>query len=117
MDTDCLVLGSGLAGLAVALKVADQSKVLLCTKTDLSTTNSAMAQGGIAAVMSEEDSFATHVQDTLLAGAGLCDVHVVKQVVEQGPGRIQDLVNWGVRFDLGESTQVALTREGGHSVR
>lgn len=117
MDTECLVLGSGLAGLALALKVADYAKVLLCTKTDLKTTNSAMAQGGIAAVMSEEDSFEQHIQDTLKAGAGLCDVNVVRQVVEQGPERIQDLMNWGVRFDLGESAKVDLTREGGHSVR
>ena len=117
MDTECLVLGSGLAGLALALKVATYSKVLLCTKTDLKTTNSAMAQGGIAAVMSEEDSFEQHVQDTLKAGAGLCDANVVRQVVEQGPERIQDLVDWGVKFDLGKSSQVDLTREGGHSIR
>lgn len=118
MDTECLVIGSGLAGLALALKVADRTKVLLCTKTDLKTTNSAMAQGGIAAVMSEEDSFEQHVQDTLKAGAGLCDVDVVREVVEQGPLRIQDLIAWGVKFDLGESGAAAdLTREGGHTVR
>ncbi len=118
MDTECLVLGSGLAGLALALKVADYSKVLLCTKTDLKTTNSAMAQGGIAAVMSEEDSFDQHIQDTLTAGAGLCDPAVVREVVEQGPLRIHDLIEWGVQFDLGEtSNEIALTREGGHSVR
>ena len=118
MDTQSLVLGSGLAGLALALKAAAYSKVLLCTKTDLSTTNSAMAQGGIAAVMSEEDSFDQHIQDTLTAGAGLCSLAVVRQVVEQGPDRIRDLLNWGVKFDLGEkSSEIALTREGGHSVR
>jgi L-aspartate oxidase len=116
MDTEALVLGSGLAGLALALKLADQTKVLLCTKTDLRTTNSAMAQGGIAAVMSEHDSFDSHIQDTLNAGAGLCDLNVVRQVVEQGPDRIQDLINWGVKFDL-EGGMAALTREGGHSVR
>ena len=102
MDTECLVLGSGLAGLALALKVASHTKVLLCTKTDLKTTNSAMAQGGIAAVMSAEDSFEQHVQDTLRAGAGLCDPVVVREIVEQGPDRIQDLLEWGVQFDLGE---------------
>jgi L-aspartate oxidase len=118
MDTDCLVLGSGLAGLALALKVAESNtKVLLATKTDLKTTNSAMAQGGIAAVMSEEDSFEQHVADTLTAGAGLCDPVVVRQVVEQGPSRIQDLTNWGVKFDLGEGRSIDLTREGGHTVR
>ena len=111
MDTEALVLGSGLAGLALALKAAAYSKVLLCTKTDLRTTNSAMAQGGIAAVMSEEDSFDQHIQDTLTAGAGLCSLDVVRQVVEQGPDRIRDLLNWGVKFDLGEkSTEIALTR-------
>lgn len=118
MDTDALVLGSGLAGLALALKAAAYSKVLLCTKTDVGTTNSAMAQGGIAAVMSDEDSFDQHIQDTLVAGAGLCAPEIVRQVVEQGPDRIRDLLEWGVKFDLGEqSTQIALTREGGHSVR
>ncbi len=117
MDTECLVLGSGLAGLALALKVATYAKVLICTKTDLSTTNSAMAQGGIAAVMSDEDSFDRHIQDTLTAGAGLCSVDVVRRTVEQGPDRIQDLIDWGVQFDLGESSRIALTQEGGHTVR
>lgn len=117
MDTEALVLGSGLAGLVLALKVADRSKVLLCTKTDLKTTNSAMAQGGIAAVMSDEDSFDKHIEDTLIAGAGLCDPAVVRQVIEQGPSRINDLINWGVKFDLDQESHIALTREGGHSVR
>lgn len=117
VDTEALVLGSGLAGLVLALKVADQSKVLLCTKTDLKTTNSAMAQGGIAAVMSEEDSFDRHVADTLNAGAGLCDPLVVRGIIEAGPDRIADLVRWGVKFDLNASAEVDLTREGGHSMR
>ena len=117
MDTECLVLGSGLAGLALALKVADTARVLICTKTDLKTTNSAMAQGGIAAVMSAEDSFEQHIHDTLVAGAGLCDVEVVRRVVEAGPERIQDLVDWGVKFDLGEQSNIDLTREGGHTIR
>lgn len=118
MDTECLVLGSGLAGLVLALKVADTAKVLLCTKTDLKTTNSAMAQGGIAAVMSEEDSFDRHVQDTLNAGAGLCDPEAVRRVIELGPDMVSDLMRWGVQFDLnGDNSRVDLTREGGHSVR
>lgn len=117
MDTDCLVLGSGLAGLTLALKVATYAKVLLCTKTDLKTTNSAMAQGGIAAVMSADDSFDRHIQDTLVAGAGLCYPETVRQIIEQGPARIRDLIDWGVQFDLDEKDRLALTREGGHSVR
>lgn len=117
MDTDCLVLGSGLAGLTLALKVASHSKVLICTKSDLGTTNSAMAQGGIAAVMSSEDSFDQHIEDTLNAGAGLCNSQVVRQIIEQGPDRIQDLIDWGVKFDVDDCDRIALTREGGHSVR
>src|SRR6218665_65785 len=100
IDTEVLVLGSGLAGLVLALKVADRAKVLLVTKTDLKTTNSAMAQGGIAAVMSAEDSLEKHISDTLVAGAGLCNEEVVRQIIEQGPERIHDLLEWGVKFDL-----------------
>lgn len=117
MDTEVLILGSGLAGLVLALKVADWAKVLICTKTDLKTTNSAMAQGGIAAVMSDEDSFERHIEDTLNAGAGLCDVHIVRRIIEQGPERIRDLMNWGVHFDLDDEAHLSLTREGGHTVR
>lgn len=117
MTVDALVIGSGLAGLVLALKVADRSKVLLVTKTSLEATNSAMAQGGIAAVMSEDDSFERHIEDTLTAGAGLCRPEVVRAIVEQGPARIADLIRWGVKFDLDESSHIALTREGGHSVR
>lgn len=109
--TDFLVIGSGLAGLAFALKACRFGRVLVCSKERISTTNTAMAQGGIAAVSSTDDSFESHIQDTLTAGAGLCRAAVVKNVVEQGPDRIQDLLDWGVRFDAD------LTREGGHSQR
>lgn len=115
-QTDALVIGSGLAGLVLALELADEHKVTICSKTDLSTTNSAMAQGGIAAVMSEEDSFDAHVEDTLNAGAGLCDPKVVRHIVEQAPDRIRDLINWGVQFDI-EGQDLSLTREGGHTAR
>ena len=117
MDTEALVIGSGLAGLVLALKVADRSKVLLCTKSELQAANSPMAQGGIAAVMSAEDSFASHTEDTMVAGAGLCDRSVVRHVIEQGPDRIKDLLAWGVHFDLDEQSRMDLTREGGHTVR
>lgn len=120
MDTEVLVLGSGLAGLVLALKLADSARVLICTKTSLRTANSAMAQGGIAAVMAEDDSFDRHVADTLAAGAGLCRVDVVRHIVEQGPDRIRDLTAWGVKFDVEDASgggRVDLTREGGHSAR
>src|SRR5579863_1384070 len=115
-ETDALVIGSGLAGLVLALKLADEFHVTICSKTQLSTTNSAMAQGGIAAVMAENDSFDQHVEDTVRAGAGLCDNGVVRHIVEQAPERIQDLMRWGVRFDTG-SGGPELTLEGGHSAR
>lgn len=117
MDTEVLVLGSGLAGLVLALKVAESARVLICTKTSLRTANSAMAQGGIAAVMAEGDSFDQHVEDTLNAGAGLCRVDVVRNIVEQGPARIDDLLRWGVQFDVSGEKKIDLTREGGHSAR
>lgn len=118
MKTDALIIGSGLAGLALALKLADQGQnVLLCTKTHLEGTNSAMAQGGIAAVLSGQDSFEQHVRDTLVAGAGLCQESVVREVVSQGPDRIQEVIDWGVHFDMDDPSRLALTREGGHSQR
>lgn len=119
---DVLIIGSGTAALAAALKLADSAAVTLITKEKATDTNSAWAQGGIAAVMSGEDSFASHIHDTLVAGAGLCKENVVKNYVEQAPDRIQDLINWGVHFDVRRktaegSTEVDLTREGGHSFR
>jgi L-aspartate oxidase len=116
--TDILIIGSGLAGLAAALKMASIAKITLITKGTATMANTARAQGGIAAVMSSEDSFDSHVNDTLRAGAGLCNLEVVKNYIEQAPDRIDDLVDWGVQFDMVEGTQNAdLTREGGHSYR
>ena len=109
--SDFLIIGSGLAGLAFALKVADHGTVHLLAKAPLPQTNSARAQGGIAAVMAQEDSFESHISDTHIAGAGLCRDSVVRNFVSQGPERIQDLRQWGVEFDSD------LTREGGHSYR
>ncbi|MGE0633911.1 MAG: FAD-binding protein, partial [Pseudobdellovibrionaceae bacterium] len=111
IKTDFLVIGSGLAGLAFALKVADLGEVLILTKDQAPSTNTSMAQGGIAAVTSEDDTFESHVRDTLVAGAGLCRENVVRNFVEQAPDRINDLVKWGVRF------ADDLNREGGHSAR
>lgn len=109
--SDFLIIGSGLAGLAFALKVADHGKVHLLSKAELPDANTSMAQGGIAAVMGADDSFESHIRDTHIAGAGLCRDEVVRNFVSQAPERIQDLLNWGVEFDQG------LTREGGHSFR
>lgn len=116
---DFLIIGSGMAGLSLALKVAELGKVCIVTKDQISSTNSAMAQGGIAAVMSDEDDFEKHVEDTLIAGAGLCHKDVVQKVVSQGPERIKDLVDWGLRFDISDKNgqQFSLTKEGGHSQR
>jgi L-aspartate oxidase len=119
---DVLIIGSGTAGLAMALKVAPLGKVTILAKEKATGTNSAMAQGGISAVMSSEDSFESHVHDTLIAGAGLCKETVVTNYVEQAPDRIQDLINWGVHFDVrkndsNDNEEIDLTREGGHSFR
>ncbi|QDK38917.1 L-aspartate oxidase [Bdellovibrio sp. NC01] len=119
---DVLIIGSGTAGLALALKMAPLGKVIVLAKEKITDSNSEMSQGGIAAVMSDQDSYDSHVQDTLVAGAGLCHETVVRDYVNQAPDRIQDLINWGVHFDLrkkgGEETdEVDLTREGGHSFR
>lgn len=118
-ECDFLIIGSGLAGLAYALKVADHGRVVILSKAVAPATNTSMAQGGIAAVMSPEDSFESHVRDTIVAGAGLCHEDVVREVVESAPARIEELLAWGIRFDArgpsGESLD--LTREGGHSHR
>lgn len=111
IHTDFLIIGSGVAGLAAALKLAPHGRVTVLAKDKLQNTNSAMAQGGIAAVMSTDDSFESHIQDTLTAGAGLCRETAVRNYVIQAPERIQDLVNWGVQFDK------ELTLEGGHTFR
>lgn len=110
-ETDVVIIGSGIAALAHALKIADHKKVLILTKDKVPSTNSSMAQGGIAAVMDKSDSFANHVEDTLVAGAGLCNNEAVRNFIEQAPERIKDLAKWGVQFDSD------LTREGGHSFR
>jgi L-aspartate oxidase len=114
---DYLVIGSGLAGLAFALKAATHGHVLILSKTELENSNTEMAQGGIAAVMSTDDNLEKHVEDTLTAGAGLCNEEIVRHTVEQGPDRIRDLVDWGIKFDLDKNQTFALTKEGGHSQR
>ncbi len=114
--TGVLVIGSGSAGLSFALNVADGTDVTLITKKHRSHSNTNFAQGGIAAVMSPDDSFASHVADTLRSGAGLCDETAVRNLVQEGPARIQELMDWGVAFTRTQG-QLSLGREGGHSNR
>lgn len=117
IETDFLVIGSGVAGLSYALKVAQFGRVVIITKKKIYKTNTALAQGGVAAVFSKTDSFENHVADTLAAGDGLCDEDVVRMVVENGPERIRELVDLGARFNLegGGKYDFSLGREGGHS--
>ena len=120
MQTDFLVIGSGLAGLAFALRAADHGSVLVLTKDRLPESATAYAQGGIASVWSAEDSFDSHVEDTLTAGAGLCHRDVVEMVVRDGPERIRDLIALGTNFSVrggGEDVEYDLGREGGHRHR
>jgi L-aspartate oxidase len=114
--TDVLIIGAGIAGLRAALQVPDGLDVLVVTKDQVQQSNSSYAQGGIAGVLSPEDRFENHIEDTISAGAGLCDRAVVEMVVREAPAQINDLIHWGTHFDL-EDGQLALTREGGHSHR
>ncbi len=114
--TDILVIGAGIAGLRAALEVPANLDVLVVTKDKVQQSSSAFAQGGIAGVLSPEDRFENHIEDTITAGGGLCDRAVVELVVREAPNQINDLIRWGTNFDL-EEGQLALTREGGHSHR
>jgi len=119
IKTDFLVIGSGIAGLSYALRVGQyfkDHKVLVITKSDESESNTKYAQGGIATVFDRDvDSFDQHIKDTLIAGDGLCDESVVKMVVEEGPDRLEELINWGVQFDQNPDGDYDLGMEGGHS--
>jgi len=119
MQVDFLVIGSGLAGMLFALKAAEKGSVLLLTKRALGESNSRYAQGGIAAVWDDEDSFEQHIQDTLVAGAGLCRYSAVDTVIREGPERVRELIGYGVAFtrDHEEPEEYDLGREGGHGRR
>ena len=123
VDFDILVIGSGIAGLSFALKVAEFAKVAIITKKSDSTSNTNNAQGGIAAVLDHSDSYESHIQDTLIAGAGLCGKEAVEVLVKEGPDRIKELIDFGVQFTKDEKGEndndyhLHLGREGGHSAR
>lgn len=119
MKTDFLVIGSGIAGLTYALKVAKefpQLKVVVMTKAAADETNTKYAQGGIAVVNDlENDSFEKHIEDTLIAGDGLCNEKVVEIVVKEGPDRVEEIIEWGAKFDKEKDGDYKRGKEGGHS--
>ena len=118
---DFIVLGSGIAGLTFALKVAHAGKVAIITKKSRTESNTNYAQGGIAAVTSKNDSFESHVQDTVVAGSGLCKEEIVRGIVEEGPDRVKELINLGMKFSQRETKngdcELDLGKEGGHTNR
>ncbi len=112
---DFLVIGSGIAGLYTSYFLADIGSVILITKSDLIESNTSYAQGGIASVLDQHDSFESHIQDTLIAGAGLCDEEAVKILVREGPDHIKRLIELGAKFQTTPDGKLDLHREGGHS--
>ena len=119
MQTDFLVIGSGIAGLTYALKTAKhfpEKKIIVITKTQADETNTKYAQGGIAGVWDEaKDSYDKHIEDTLIAGDGLCNEHIVEIVVKEGPERIKEIIGYGAEFDKDDQGAYSLGKEGGHS--
>jgi L-aspartate oxidase len=117
VETDYLVLGSGIAGLNFALRAAEHGRVIVLAKKAADDTNTNWAQGGVAAVQSADDSFEQHVADTLTVGDGLCDRAIVEMCVREGPAQITRLLELGVQLDRAAGGELDLTREGGHSRR
>src|SRR5256885_14530968 len=113
-ETDFLVIGAGIAGLRAAIELAQAGRVVVLAKREVKYSATQLAQGGIAAAVSDEDEVSLHLQATLSAGDGLCNVEAVKILVEEGPERIEELIQWGTEFDR-NGTKLAFTREGAHS--
>jgi L-aspartate oxidase len=113
-EWDFLVVGAGVAGLRAAIELAHSGRVVVLAKKEVRDSATHYAQGGIAAALSDEDEVSLHLQDTLVAGDGLCNVDAVRVLVEEGPGRIEELIEWGTHFDR-NGTKLAFTREGAHS--
>ncbi|MFQ5483645.1 MAG: FAD-dependent oxidoreductase, partial [Nitrospinaceae bacterium] len=112
---DCIVVGSGIAGLTFALKISEFASVALLAKDAMEEGATRYAQGGIASAMAEDDSYTLHVEDTLEAGRGLCKEDVVRCLIKEGPGRVRELIELGARFRRNQNDAYDLTREGGHS--
>src|SRR5213076_3155494 len=117
VETDFLIVGSGIAGLRAALALAAAGRVLILTKADPSESNTGYAQGGIAAAVGPDDSPELHAADTIRAGDGLCDEHAVHVLVQDGPRYVRELIAWGAGFDRDAHGQLALGLEAAHSVR
>src|SRR5215471_14398723 len=111
---DFLVVGAGIAGLRAAIALAEAGRVLVLAKSELTESATQYAQGGIAVALSDEDEIGLHLQDTLAAGDGLCNPEAARVLVEEGPERIQELIDWGTEFDR-HGTKLTFTREGAHS--
>jgi len=117
LQYDVCIIGSGIAGLYAGLHISPDKKCLIVTKTNIEQTNSYLAQGGIAAVIASDDKFESHVEDTLKAGAGLCDPEAVRVLVKEGPENIRELIDLNVPFDVNPEGELQITREGGHTHR
>lgn len=115
IKTDVLIIGSGIAGLFAALRISEYAEVVLITKKEKNESNTNYAQGGIASVIDPTDSFEKHIQDTLIAGAGLCNKNTVDIIVKEGPDRINDLIELGTQFTR-KNGKLDLAKEGGHSM-
>ena len=113
-ETDFVVIGAGVAGLRAAIELASSGRVLVLAKLEVKESATQYAQGGIAAALSDEDEISLHLQDTLVAGDGLCNEKAARVLVEEGPERIEELIAWGTQFDR-NGTKLAFTREGAHS--
>ncbi|MBI4778407.1 L-aspartate oxidase [Candidatus Desantisbacteria bacterium] len=116
IQTDTLIIGMGIAGLSAGIQAAEYGKVLIVTKASFHESNTEHAQGGVAVVLADEDTMESHIADTLTTGCGLCNNKNVKILVEEGPQRIRELIDWGVKFDKNQG-KLSFGQEGGHSLK